>query len=103
MTRAKTLDPSAVRCANCDKKLADIFDDRIEPSADALIEAGAVTWPNFGWFCSVECERDYGETHHLSCAERGAKKSADKPPMRRTGAAGIVSFVRKLLGRGSGR
>jgi hypothetical protein len=25
------------------------------------------------------------------------------PPMQRTGAAGIVSFVRRLLGRGSGR
>ncbi len=25
------------------------------------------------------------------------------PPMQRTGAAGIVSFVRTLLGRGSGR
>lgn len=27
----------------------------------------------------------------------------DNPPMQRTGAAGIVSFVRKVLGRGSGR
>ena len=27
----------------------------------------------------------------------------DNPPMRRTGAARIVSFVRKLLGRGPGR
>jgi hypothetical protein len=29
--------------------------------------------------------------------------TADNPPMQRTGAAGIVSFFRKLLGRGSGR
>jgi hypothetical protein len=99
----KALDPSAVRCANCDKKLADVFEDRIEPSFEALIGAGAVAWPNFGWFCSVACERDYGFRFHVSCAQREAKARADNPPMQRTGAAGIFSGIRSWFGRGSGR
>jgi hypothetical protein len=105
VTRAASLDPDSVRCANCDKKLAVLLkeEDRIEPSFDELLESGAVAWPNFGWFCSVGWERDYGEKFHLSCAQREAKQGADNPAMQRTGAAGILSFVRKLLGRGSGR
>jgi len=31
-----------------------------------------------------------------------AARLPHNPPMQRTGAAGIVSFFRKLLGRGSG-
>ena len=31
------------------------------------------------------------------------RERRDNQPMQRTGAAGMVSFVRKLLGRGSGR
>ena len=82
VTRANDLDPSSVRCALCDRKLADIFEDRIEPSCEALIKDGAVAWPNFGWFCSVGCERDYGAPFNLSCAEREAKARPDNRSMQ---------------------
>jgi hypothetical protein len=103
VTTARNLDPEAIICAQCGKRLAIANGELSVPSPEELIKNGAVAWPNFGWFCSVECERAYSEEFHVSCAEREATDGADNPPMQRTGAAGIFSFVRRWFRRGSGR
>jgi hypothetical protein len=59
-------------CANCEKKLAEIDQDRFVPSCEQLLDAGAVAWPNFGWFCSAECEANYGREFGV-WMERDAK------------------------------
>lgn len=53
-------------CQSCEKKLADITDDRLVPSGQELYKAGTIPVPNFGWLCSQQCgekfEKETGVT-----------------------------------------
>jgi hypothetical protein len=102
VTTARNLDPESIICANCGKSLARANGELWLPSPEELITSGAIAWPNFGWFCSVECERAFSQEFRVSCAEREATDGADNPPVRRIGAAGIFSGIRNWFGRGSG-
>lgn len=77
ITSARNLDPESVVCANCGKWLAALGTHAIDPSPETLFKAGAVAWPNFGWFCSLECERIHSQAFHLSCVQR----QAARPPL----------------------
>lgn len=102
VTAERNLDADWVTCANCNKRLASVSTHAIDPKPEALIEAGAVAWPNLGWFCSVECEQAYSREFHTSCAQREAKKGAGNQTLQRTVAAGMLSRVRKWFRRGRG-
>jgi hypothetical protein len=84
VTTARNLDPDHVVCAHCGKQLASIGTDAIDPSPEALISAGAIAWPNFGWFCSAECEQAYSREFHASCSQREAAGGADDQTLPRT-------------------
>lgn len=102
-TTARNLDPDHVVCANCGKQLASVGTDGIDPSPEALINAGAIAWPNFGWFCSAECEQAYSHEYQVSCSQREATGGADSQTLQRTGAAVKRSWFQRLFGRGPGR
>ncbi len=56
---------------------------------------------------ALRCAHQWGipdEAWKPASAENPSRlNTVHNPPMQRTGAAGLFSFVRKLLGRGSGR
>ena len=103
VTTNRNLDPDHVVCANCGKHLASVGTDASDPSPEALISAGAIAWPNFGWFCSGECEQAYSREFQGSCSHREAAGGADNSALQRTGAAGKVLVVRERTGFRPGR
>jgi len=61
ITGAENLDSNFIVCAKCEKKLARVEPEGAVPSCEQLLDAGAVAWSNFGWFCSVICESAYAQ------------------------------------------
>jgi hypothetical protein len=76
VTGPEHLSPAGIICANCENQLTVFHRDigRHVPSCEELIEAGAIAWPNFGWFCSSACEDAYAKEYGVRL-ERVAKSS----------------------------
>jgi hypothetical protein len=74
VTDHRNFDPEWVVCANCGKRLASVNEEGIEPSAEALINANAIAWPNFGWFCSPDCEKAYAAEFGVWCSQRETRR-----------------------------
>jgi hypothetical protein len=74
ITGPENLDANHVICAKCGKKLAQLDHEQghIVPTCEELVEGGSVAWPNFGWFCSPECEALYVKQYGVRL-ERVAK------------------------------
>lgn len=103
LTTARNHDSEHVACANCGKHLASVGTDAVDPSPDALMSAGAIAWPNFGWFCSAGCEQAYSREFQVSCSQRQAAGGAANQTLQRTGAAVKRSWFQRLFGGGPGR
>lgn len=48
-----------IKCQFCNKTIALLIDDNMNPSAEQCCKAGNVPIPNFGWFCSQSCATKY--------------------------------------------
>ena len=56
------------KCNNCDKIIADLSGDEMNPSAEECHKNGNVPIPNFGWFCSQLCATEYELKHNIKFA-----------------------------------
>jgi len=52
-----------VTCLNCEKVIALLKEDKMEPGAEECYAAGNVPVPNCGWFCSQKCETEFERSH----------------------------------------
>ncbi|OQP44240.1 hypothetical protein A4H97_33340 [Niastella yeongjuensis] len=48
-----------VKCHNCCKVIAELFEEGMEPSAEDCYKSGNVPVPNMGWLCSQECANEF--------------------------------------------
>ena len=63
-----------IACEQCKKVLAkaDVERETYVPAPDALLAAGAVPVPNFGWFCSQQCATLYERAKGRRIFDRNA-------------------------------
>ncbi len=61
ITSEENIDSDGIICAFCEMKLSnyDIKKDLHSPSCEVLVDKGAIAIPNFGWFCSQRCAKEY--------------------------------------------
>src|SRR5262249_8280149 len=61
-------------CEQCKKVLAraDVEHDAHVPAPEELVATGAVAVPNFGWFCSQDCAKQYEQAKGRQMFDRNA-------------------------------
>lgn len=76
VTSARNLSADGIICAQCQKQLSsyDKASDTHSPSAEDLLEQGAVPVPNFGWFCTQACGDEYGRAHKIGFQRNSSGK-----------------------------
>ncbi|MGG9962785.1 hypothetical protein [Ferruginibacter sp. SUN106] len=62
-------DDNFCKCRFCDKKIAEIKNDIMVPSAEECYKNGNVPVPNFGWFCSQACAVNYETKFDINFAK----------------------------------
>ncbi len=80
VTHAKDRDPNII-CEMCEKSLAryNALTDDFTPSCQHIFAEGAVSVPNFGWFCSQDCADAYERKFDIGF-ERNAEGKVEYYP-----------------------
>jgi hypothetical protein len=68
ITNESNIDPDNLLCNYCEKVIAKSSkdSDSLDPPVEELIKLGNVAVPNFGWFCSQKCGKNYSIKYNVN-------------------------------------